>query len=129
MRTVVGYSPVRAGVAWLPVAVGVGIGAGAAPQLVHRIGTRPVIVAGNLTAALGVFLLSRIEVGGSYVSGLLPGMVVMSIGLGLMFVAITTAANAGVPAHQAGLAAALLSASQQIGGALGLAVLSAIATA
>jgi MFS family permease len=129
MQNVLGYSPIRTGLAWLPVTVGVGIGAGTAPQLVHRIGTRPVIVSGNLIAALGVFLLSRIEVGGSYTTGLLPGMVVMSIGLGLMFVAITTAANAGVPAHQAGLAAALLSASQQIGGALGLAVLSAIATA
>jgi EmrB/QacA subfamily drug resistance transporter len=129
MQNVLGYSPMRTGLAWLPVTVGVGIGAGTAPQLVHRIGTRPVIVAGNLLSALGVFLLSRITVDGSYASGLLPGMIVMSVGLGLTFVAITTAANAGVPAHQAGLAAALLNASQQIGGALGLAVLTAISTA
>src|SRR5205085_8752468 len=65
---------------------------------------------------------------GSYLSDLLPGMMVMSLGLGAVFVSVTTAANAGVPADKAGLAAALLNASQQVGGALGLAIFSAIAT-
>jgi hypothetical protein len=75
-----------------------------------------------------VYYLSRISVGGSYLTDLLPGLVVMSIGLGATFVAVTTAANAGVPADKAGLAAALLNASQQLGGALGLAIFTAIAT-
>ncbi len=66
--------------------------------------------------------------GGSYVSDLLPGMVVMSLGMGPMFVAVTTAANAGVPPDKAGLAAALINASQQLGGALGLAIFTALAT-
>jgi hypothetical protein len=87
-----------------------------------------VIVAGSLIAAGGVYWLSRITVHGSYLSDLLPGMMVMSLGLGAVFVGVTTAANAGVPAERAGLAAALLNASQQVGGALGLAIFSAIAT-
>src|SRR5207248_7053127 len=91
-------------------------------------GTRPVIVAGALIGACGLYWLSRIPVHGSYVSDLLPGMLVLSFGLGPMFVAVTTAANAGVPADRAGLAAALLNASQQLGGALGIAIFTAIAT-
>src|SRR5207248_8438086 len=91
-------------------------------------GTRPVIVAGALIGACGLYWLSRIPVHGSYVSDLLPGMLVLSFGLGPMFVAVTTAANAGVPADKAGLAASLLNASQQLGGALGLAILTAVAT-
>jgi hypothetical protein len=87
-----------------------------------------VIVTGALIAAGGVFWLSRIPVGGSYVTDLLPGLVIMSLGVGPMFVGVTTAANAGVPADKAGLAAALLNASQQAGGALGLAIFTALAT-
>src|SRR3954454_1879904 len=73
-------------------------------------------------------MLSGIPVGGSYVSDLLPGLLVLSLGFGPVFVGVTTAANAGVPADKAGLAASLLNASQQLGGALGLAILSALAT-
>ena len=75
-----------------------------------------------------MYWLSRIPVHGSYLADLLPGMMVMSIGLGAVFVAVTTAANAGVPPDRAGLAASLLNSSQQVGGALGLAIFSAIAT-
>ena len=128
MQNVLGYSPIQTGVAYLPVTVGVGISATISPSLISRIGTRPLIVTGSLIAASGVYHLSRIPVEGSYVADLLPGLVVMSLGLGAVFVAVTTAANAGVPADEAGLAAALLNASQQVGGALGLAIFSAIAT-
>ena len=128
MQNVLGYSPIQTGLAYLPVTAGVGIAAGVSSQVLSRIGTRPVIVAGSLLAAAGVYDLSRIPVEGSYATDLLPGLVVMSIGLGAVFVAVTTAANAGVPADKAGLAAALLNASQQVGGALGLAIFSAIAT-
>jgi EmrB/QacA subfamily drug resistance transporter len=128
MQNVLGYSPIQAGAAYLPLTFGVGVAAGVTSQLLSRIGTRPLIVAGSLIAAGGVFWLSRIPVHGSYLTDLLPGMMVMSIGLGAVFVAVTTAANAGVPADRAGLAAALLNASQQVGGALGLAIFSAIAT-
>jgi EmrB/QacA subfamily drug resistance transporter len=128
MQNVLGYSPIQTGAAYLPVTVGVGLAAGVTSQLLSRIGTRPLIVAGSLIAAGGVYYLSRIPVDGSYAADLLPGLVVMSIGIGVVFVAVTTAANAGVPSDKAGLAAALLNASQQVGGALGLAIFSAIAT-
>jgi EmrB/QacA subfamily drug resistance transporter len=128
MQSVLGYSPIETGAAYLPLTFGVGISAGISSQLLSRLGTRPVIVVGSLLAAAGVFYLSRIPVHGSYLSDLLPGMMIMSLGLGAVFVGVTTAANAGVPGEQAGIAAALLNASQQVGGALGLAIFSAIAT-
>jgi EmrB/QacA subfamily drug resistance transporter len=128
MQNVLGYSPIETGAAYLPLTFGVGVAAGITSQLLARVGTRPLIVGGSLIAAGGVYWLSRIPVHGSYLTDLLPGMMVMSIGLGAVFVAVTTAANAGVPADKAGLAAALLNASQQVGGALGLAIFSAIAT-
>jgi EmrB/QacA subfamily drug resistance transporter len=128
MQDVLGYTPIQSGSAYLPVTAGIIVAAGVSAQLVPRIGTRPVIVAGALIAAGGIFWLSRIPIHGSYPTDLLPGLVVMSIGLGAVFVTVTTAANAGVPAHQAGLAAGLLNTSLQLGSALGLAVFSAIAT-
>ncbi|MGH2833942.1 MAG: MFS transporter, partial [Solirubrobacteraceae bacterium] len=128
MQNVLHYSPVQTGVAYLPVCFVIGGSAAAASQLLTRVGTRAVIVTGALIAAGGIYWLSRIPVGGSYASDLLPGMVVMSLGMGPMFVGVTTAANAGVPADKAGLAAALVNASQQLGGALGLAIFTALAT-
>ena len=128
MQNVLGYSPLQAGASYLPLTVGVGIAAGIATQLIGRIGTRPVIVAGALITAAGLYWLSRIPVHGSYLTNLLPGLMIVSLGIGGVFVATTTAANAGVPKALAGLAAALLNASQQIGAAIGLAIFSAIAT-
>jgi EmrB/QacA subfamily drug resistance transporter len=128
MQNVLGFSPIQTGAAYIPLTIGVGIAAGISSQLLARTGTRPLIVGGSLVAAAGVFWLSRIPVDGSYLANLLPGMMVMSLGLGAVFVSVATAANAGVPADKAGLAAALLNASQQVGGALGLAIFSAIAT-
>ena len=128
MQNVLGYSPIQTGAAWLPLCFAIGISAGIAPQLIGRLGTRPVIVAGLPVTAGGLYWLSRIPVQGSYVADLLPGMLVLSLGAGVVFVAVTTAANAGVPADRAGLAASLLNASQQVGGALGLAIFSALAT-
>jgi hypothetical protein len=128
MQTVLHMSPIEAGAAYLPVTIGVGISSGISTQLLPRIGSRPLIVAGTLIGAVGVFLLSRIGADGSYVSDVLPGLVTMALGLGAVFVGVQNAANAGVPAEQAGLAAALISASATLGGALGLAILSAIST-
>jgi EmrB/QacA subfamily drug resistance transporter len=128
MQNVLGFSPIRTGAAYLPLCLCVGIGAGVTSALMARTGTRPLIVAGSLIGAGGVYWLSRIPVHGTFLGDLLPGMLVMAFGLGMVFVAVTTAANAGVPAEQAGLAAALLNAGQQVGGALGLAVFSAVAT-
>ena len=129
LQDVLGYSPIRTGLAYLPVTAGVGISASLTPRLLGRFGVRPVFVAGTLVAGGGVFWLAQVPIHGSYLTDLLPGLVIMSVGLGAEFVAAATAANAGVPPQLAGLAAALFNASQWIGGALGLAIFSAIATA
>jgi EmrB/QacA subfamily drug resistance transporter len=127
MQNVLGYSQIAAGAAYLPTTFAVAISAGVSAQLLARVGTRPVIVGGALLGAVGVYWLSQIPVNGSYASDLLPPLVIMAIGLGGVFVAVTTAAQAGVPADKAGLAAALINASTWLGSALGIAVLSAVA--
>jgi EmrB/QacA subfamily drug resistance transporter len=129
MQDVLGYSPIQGGSAYLPVTAGIVAAAGISSRLFPRTGTRPVTVAGALIAAAAICYLARVPVHGSYLTDLLPGLVVMSIGLGAVFVSVTAAANAGVPADKAGLAAGLLNTSQQLGTALGLAIFSAIATA
>lgn len=128
MQTVLGYGEFEAGVAYLPVSLTIGVAAGLATKFFAKTGTRIFTVLGSLLCGLGVLLLSRMSTDGSYLTDLLPGMLVMSLGAGGVFVANTTAANAGVPPEQAGLAAALLNTGQQLGGALGLAVLTAVAT-
>ena len=128
MQDVLGFSQFDAGLAYVPTTLGVAVSAGICTKLMMRVGTRPVIVAGALIDAVGIYWLSRIPVDGSYVRDLLPGLVIMSFGFGAVFVAVTTAAQAGVPEDKAGLAAALINASTWVGGALGLAIFSAIAT-
>jgi EmrB/QacA subfamily drug resistance transporter len=128
MQNVLGFSQLQAGGAYLPVTAGVVVSSGIASQLFARVGTRPIITAGALIAAAAVYWLSRIPVNGSYLSDLLPGLVIMSFGLGFVFVGVNTAANAGVPPDEAGLAAALVNTSTWLGGALGLAIFSVIAT-
>jgi EmrB/QacA subfamily drug resistance transporter len=127
MQEVLHYSPLQAGAAYLPVTAGFALAGGLASQLVTRVGTRPVVVAGCLIAAAGIYYVSKVPLHGSYVSDLLPGFVVMALGAGSVFVSVTAAANAGVAPDKAGLAAGLLNSSQQVGSALGLAVLSAVA--
>jgi EmrB/QacA subfamily drug resistance transporter len=129
MQNVLGYSPIQAGAAFLPVTAGFALAAGISSQVFTRIGTRPVIVVGALVAAAGIYYLSRVPVHGSYVADLLPGLVIMAVGVGGVFVGVATAANAGVPEDKAGLAAGLLNTAQQLGAALGLAIFSALATA
>jgi EmrB/QacA subfamily drug resistance transporter len=128
MQTVLGYSPIQTGLAYLPLTAGFIVASSISSQLFARVGTKPVIVAGAVVAAAGLYWLSRIPVDGSYVSDILPGLLVASIGLGGVFVGATTAANAGVSEDKAGLAAGLLNTGTQLGAALGLAVLSALAT-
>ncbi len=129
MQNVLNYSPMRAGVAYLPVTAGVALASVVSSKLFPKTGTRPIIVTGALIASIAIFLLSRLPVHGAYLTNLLPGLFVMSIGLGAVFVGVTTAANAGVPASKAGLAAGLVNTSQWLGAALGLAIFTAISTA
>jgi EmrB/QacA subfamily drug resistance transporter len=128
MQTVLHYSPIQTGAAYLPLTAGFIVATSISSQLFARIGTKPVIVVGAVIASGGLYWLSRIPVDGSYVSDILPGLLVASIGLGGVFVGATTAANAGVSEDKAGLAAGLLNTGTQLGAALGLAVFSALAT-
>jgi EmrB/QacA subfamily drug resistance transporter len=129
MQDVLHWSPIRAGVAYLPVTGGFAIAAGLSSQLFVRIGTRPVVVVGAIVAAGGLFYLSRLPVDSSYAADLLPGLLLLSIGAGGVIIGVTASANSGIDADRAGLAAGLLNTSQQLGAALGLAILSAVATA
>jgi EmrB/QacA subfamily drug resistance transporter len=128
MQSVLGFSPIAAGAAYIPVTLAVGMSSGISTKLLPRTGTRPIIVAGTFIGAVGVAILARIPVHGTYLGDILPGLVVMAFGLGGVFVGVQNAANADVPPDKAGLAAALITTSSTLGGALGLAIFSAIAT-
>ena len=127
VQEVLGYSPIRAGLAFLPVTAGIIGGAGLSQQLIRRIGVRNVGVVGMVIASGGLILLSRIPVHGTYLGDLFPGLMLMAFGLGLTFVPLTLIATTNVDEADAGLASGLLNTSQQLGGALGLAVLSTVA--
>jgi EmrB/QacA subfamily drug resistance transporter len=127
VQELLGYSPLKAGLAFLPVTAGIMIGAGIAQAAIRRFGPRPVPVVGLLLATFGMVWLTALPVHGSYVSDLLAGLFPMSLGMGLTFVPVTLLATAGVPAEDSGLASGLLNTSQQVGGALGLAILSTLA--
>jgi MFS family permease len=128
LQQVLGYSPVRAGLAYLPLAVGVAAATGVANALVGRVGTRPLAAIGLGMAATGLAVLSQADATSTYTRAMMPGLVLIGFGAGLSFVAITTAALARVDDAVAGLASGLLSTSVQIGLSLGLAVLVAIST-
>jgi EmrB/QacA subfamily drug resistance transporter len=128
MQNVLHFSQMEAGSAYIPATAGVVVAAGIGTGLIGKVGTRPVIVTGAVLGAAGFYVLSHIPVDGEYLSDLLPGLMLMALGLGLVLVGTTTAAQAGVPEEQAGLAGAMINSSMWLGGALGVAVLSAIAT-
>jgi EmrB/QacA subfamily drug resistance transporter len=127
VQEVLGYSPLKAGLAFLPVTAGIVVGAGVAQQLIRRLGVRGVSVLGILLAAAGMLVLTRVPVNGSYAGNLLPGLIPMSIGMGLVFVPITLMGTSGVEREDAGLASGLFNTAQQVGGSLGLAILSTLA--
>jgi predicted MFS family arabinose efflux permease len=127
VQDILGYSPLRAGLAFLPITAGIVIGAGVAQQLIRRIGVRNVAVIGVTLATAGMIWLTRLPVHGSYVGDLLAGLMPMSIGMGLVFVPITLLGTGGVKDEDAGLASGLFNTAQQVGGSLGLAILSTLA--
>ena len=127
VQDVLGYSPLRAGLAFLPVTAGIVTGAGLSQRLIARLGVRAVAIIGMSLATLGLLLLSRVPVDGTYLASLLPGLLTMSVGMGLTFVPITLIATTNVDPADAGLASGLLNSAQQVGGALGLAILATLA--
>ena len=128
VQRILGFSPIEAGLAFLPVTAGILVGSVTAQAGVKRFGARANTLVGMVIAAAGLFLLAGVPVtGGSYWTDLLPGLVLMAFGMGNTFVPITLIATSGVEAHDAGLASGIFNTSQQVGGALGLAVLSTLA--
>ena len=127
LQTVLGYSPIRAGVSVLVTPVVIAVFSGMTAQLVGRIGYKPTMVVGPLFVAGGLFYMSLIRVHGTYLRDVMPGLAITGVGLGLTFVSLTLAATSGAPARLSGLVSGLLNTSQQVGGAIGLAVLSVVA--
>ncbi|GAA2816463.1 MFS transporter [Streptomyces showdoensis] len=123
VQNVLGYSPIRSGLAFLPVTLAIGLGAGLAQRMLPVLGPKPFMVAGASCTAIGLFWLSFISSDSSYASGVLGPMLVFGFGMGLNFVTLTLTAVSGVAQHEAGAASGLLNATQQVGGSLGLSIL------
>jgi EmrB/QacA subfamily drug resistance transporter len=128
MQQVLGYSAIHAGLSYLPLALVIMASAGIASQLVTKLGYKPVLAAGMLFIVAGLLWFSRVSVGGGFTTDILGPSLLAAAGLGFAFVTTTIAAVSGVEEGEAGLASGLINTSQQVGGALGLAVLSSVAT-
>jgi EmrB/QacA subfamily drug resistance transporter len=128
MQQVLGYSPIHAGLSYLPLALTIVVAAGLGGQFVTRLGFKPILATGMLLVALSLVWFSRVSVGGGFIDDLLGPSLLAALGLGFGFVTSTIAAVSGVKEREQGLASGLINTSQQVGGALGLAVLSTIAT-
>jgi EmrB/QacA subfamily drug resistance transporter len=127
VQRVLGYSALQAGLAFLPFTAGIIIGAAASQKLIARLGAREVPIIGLVIAVVGMLFFLRLDTTSSYLPDMLPGIMMASIGMGLTFVPVTLIATSGIPVDDAGLASGLYNTSQQIGGALGLALLSTFA--
>jgi EmrB/QacA subfamily drug resistance transporter len=128
LQDVMHYSPIKTGISYLPLAVGIIISAGAAAQLVTRVGFKSPLIAGMLLIAAGLFWFSQVPgTGGSFAADVLGPSLLAAVGLGLSFVPVTIAAVTGTKPHEAGLASGLINTSEQVGGALGLAILATVA--
>jgi EmrB/QacA subfamily drug resistance transporter len=128
MQIVLGFSALETGVGYLAVALTAVAASGVAQALVTRLGVKPVLATGLALLGVGLILFSQVSVDGSYVADLLPGFILVGVGLGFSFVPVSIAALAGVSGKEAGLASGLINTSQQIGGALGLAILTTVST-
>jgi EmrB/QacA subfamily drug resistance transporter len=127
LQQVLGFSALDAGLAYLPLALTIIVSAGTASQLVTRVGPKPILVFGLVLTAIGLLLFTQISADGSFLGDVLIPSLVVAAGLGFSFVPLTITAVAGVTHNEAGLASGLINTAQQVGGALGLAVLSSIA--
>jgi predicted MFS family arabinose efflux permease len=128
LQNVLHYSPIKTGISYLPLAVGIILSAGAASQLVTRLGFKPPLIAGLLLITGGLLWFSQVPgTGGTYAADVLGPSLLAAAGLGFAFVPVTIAAVTGTEPHEAGLASGLINTAQQVGGALGLAILATIA--
>ncbi|HET8842027.1 MAG TPA: MFS transporter [Ktedonobacteraceae bacterium] len=127
VQDILGYSPLLTGVDFLLFGVTAGLSSTLVPRLVKKVGAKPLLITGPLLMAGGLLLESTLPVSGSYWGNMAPGMLLLFFGIGLLTVSITITATSGVPEHQSGLVSGLLSTFQQVGTALGLAVITAVA--
>ena len=127
LQDVLGYSPIKTGLAYLPLAVGIILSAGAASQLVTKVGFKLPLIAGLVLIAAGLLWFGQVSPGGTYVADVLGPSLLAAVGLGFSFVSVTIAAVTGTRPDEAGLASGLINTSQQVGGALGLAILATVA--
>lgn len=123
VQNVLGFSPLKAGLAFLPVSAVIAVGAGIASQLLPKYGPKPFMVTGSVLAAVGLSWLTLTDVHSTYAGSILGPMLVFSLGMGLNFVSLTLMAVSGVPVHETGAASGMLNATQQVGGSLGLSIL------
>jgi EmrB/QacA subfamily drug resistance transporter len=128
LQQVLGYSPIRAGLAFLPMTLCIIVGSTVASRIVQRVGTKPLLVTGMTAQMVGLLLFAGVPVNGQYLNDILLASLLVAIGIGLSFVPATIAAVAGVAPAEAGLASGLVNTARMFGGALGLAILAAIAT-
>jgi EmrB/QacA subfamily drug resistance transporter len=128
LQLVLGYGPLQAGLSFLPLALTIGASAGLASNLATRFGPKPVLVAGLVTQAAGLYWFSHVSADGSYLGDVLVPSLVVALGMGLAFVPLTIAAMTGVGADASGLASGVMSTAQQIGQAVGLAALTGVAS-
>ncbi|MBI1952117.1 MFS transporter [Candidatus Saccharibacteria bacterium] len=127
VQTVLNYSPVKTGLSFLPVTFVIAITSAVVSKLVSRVGYKPFLVVGPVVLSIGLYVLSTtMKVHGNYWHNVFPGLALSAMGMGLSFISMTLAATSGVPKHFSGLASGILNTSQQVGGAIGLAVLSAV---
>jgi MFS family permease len=129
LQQVLGYTPIRAGLAFLPMTLSIVISSTIASRLVIRVGAKRLLVAGMLLQTVGLLLFSGVVADGSYVGNILAPSLLVAIGIGFAFIPATISAVAGVASDEAGLASGLVNTSRLFGGALGLAILAALATA
>lgn len=126
VQNVLGYTPIQAGLAFLPVTVVIAAGAGLSQRFLPTFGPRPFMLVGSALAVIGLTWQTLISSDSSYVGGVLGPMLVFGFGMGLNFVTLTVTAVSGVAQHEAGAASALLNAMQQVGGSLGLSILTTV---
>jgi predicted MFS family arabinose efflux permease len=127
LQVILGYSPLKSGFAFLPFTVGIIIFAGIASQLLPKVGPRALMVPGLIAAGIGLLLLTTITPETAYMTHVLPSLFIMSSGMALVFIPLTSTSLHAVSQHDTGVASAMLNTSQQIGGSLGTALLNTIA--
>lgn len=127
LQVILGYSPLKSGFAFLPFTAGIIVFAGIASQLLPKVGPKPLMVPGLIASSLGLLLLARITPETSYASHVLPALLIMSSGMALVFIPLTSTSLHNVSNHDTGVASAMVNTSQQIGGSLGTALLNTVA--